>query len=275
MRKTVVMLAILVLVLSFNLFTFVDADSAITLHVDNPVSGETYSTQELSIKYSIDWGFSAYIKNFDVKCYLDTHIYSLTATTGEIVVSNLTAGEHLVRIAGSISLGYMYYGIDVNENVDSGPITFTTKNDVAPKINVSSLEEYTSKTATFNVTTDRSDAKISYILDNSEKTNISQNQSKKILDGYLYKIAANLTDGNHQLTVFATDNLGNTASTQKTFTIKTANLTTDNPEPSATLMKAIVITAIIGTTLAGALILIMYKKTRKNNSTKNPTTLTA
>jgi hypothetical protein len=144
MKKNAAMTVALFFVLSLCLVNTAEAKGEFSIHVDNPILGENYSDQNLSVKYTVSYRSIWYLEELiSVNCFLDGQLYSqtkinetetgdanyynstLSNASGEFFLDHLAVGEHTLQITGNGSIGFLYYGIDSVESFDSGVINFS------------------------------------------------------------------------------------------------------------------------------------------------------
>jgi hypothetical protein len=159
---------------------------------------------------------------------------------------HLTDGNHTIRLkvygGGYDFAGFTTVLFNVNHTLPFIALE-TPKN-----------QTYHNQTIDLNYTLvngENSEAK--YSLDNKENVTISNNLSAPQL--------GNLTDGKHQVVVYADDDFGNEYSTQTSFEVKTNPLTT-----TVTGIPAITIIVATLTSIIVALILLVFFKRRKSKT---------
>jgi hypothetical protein len=114
--------------------------------------------------------------------------------------------------------------------LQSSVVSFFVNLGVAPSVSVSGLSQYITSSAALNITTDCSEATVSYCLDGLDNVTLSQSQVVAVSEGVQYNVTlSDLADGEHSLTAYAMDSFGNTGAATHSFTVNTAT-----PTPTAT-----------------------------------------
>jgi hypothetical protein len=157
--------------------------------------------------------------------------------TGNCVLSNLSEGLHNVTVylIRDASTADIYYGeadplANAKFKIDTTP----------PNVSISSLENktYYSPDIKIDFTVTESTSQVTYSLDGKENVTLAENI---LLTG--------LATGDHNITVYATDEAGNTAS-------QTINFTIAEPFPTVPVVATSVSTVIV----MGAGLLVYFKK---------------
>ena len=205
------------------------------------------------ISFSYSGGLSQ--KLFSVYFYIDGNFCGsvtpnsnlLSPFSYSLLLTNLTDGSHTLVVRAD-STGVVRNWI--SSTVYSVPIdsVFATANftldSAPPNVSFSSVDKtYTMSEFPLDFTLNESVCEISYVLDGQESVTVSGNTT-----------LANLAFGEHNVTVYATDNVGNIGSETITFTIA-------EPEPEpfpTTLVIAVVITMVVGVGL-----LVYFKKRKR------------
>ena len=214
-------------------------------------SGDWLSTP---ISFSYAGGLSQ--KLVSVSFHIDGKFYGSVAPNSNLsspfnyslYLANLTDGSHTLVVRAD-STGVVRNWI--SSTVYSVPIdsVFATVHftlDPTPP-NVSFLcaeKAYTTSEFPLNFTVNESVCKISYVLDGQENVTVAGNTT-----------LANLPNGEHNVTVYATDNVGNIGSETITFTIAEPE---PEPFPTTIFIAPIASVAVIGVGL------LVYFKKRKH-----------
>ena len=246
-------------------------DRSDELNVDDVIDMEspqntTYSKNEILLKltvtadsyvydvgYSIDGGEIERMGNLTkiVEVPADTLLPPFVRVTysGSITLKGLLDGSHTITVYH----GFQYTGINKRyEALKRVSVMFTvdTSITIPPKISLVSIENKTYDTPNIplNFTINKMATQIKYSLDGEENITISGNTT---LTG--------LANGNHNLTVYATDDAGNTG------TSETIDFTVEAPEPESFPITLVV--AVSGASLAVvAAALLVYLKKRKREA---------
>ena len=197
-------------------------------------SGEAYCSFDISvgdIYYSLDGGETRKVTNIAIGSQVPIpaiNIFTYRITyTGSVSFSNLSDGSH------SITVYRKSENSSVNFTVDTTP----------PNISVLSPQNktYEVANATLNFTLSEAASQVSYVLDGEEK-----------LVGEDNTTLVGLSNGEHNVTVCATDLVGNTGASETIyFTVKV-------PEPFPTV--PVLAASIIAIVAAGAGFLVYFKK---------------
>ena len=155
--------------------------------------------------------------------------------------------------------------------MSSGNVSFTIDaifekvfpDKIPPVISVLSVENKTYDTSDvpLNCTVNESVTQITYSLDGQENVTIPVGQAPYNFDGQENLMIAgkttltNLTDGEHSLTVYATDEAGNTGASE------TIYFNVEVPEPFPTVPVAAASVAAV--VVVGAGLLIYFKKRKR------------
>ena len=174
-------------------------------------------------------------------------------------LTNLTDGEYSLRVYAYASgwviqmNGFYEYEVPINSSSD---MIYFTVDTTPPKIAVLSLEEKTYYTSNvqLNFTVNELTTQIKYSLDGQENVTIAGN-----------KTLTNLFYGEHNITVFATDEVGNIGASETiNFTVAVPE---PEPEPFPTIPVAAVSAVLIAAVAAG-LVLFTRRRRRKEAQQK-------
>ena len=241
-------------------------ESPLIVTIHSPANG-TYVNMVLlnvNVTKSVDWlntpisfsytgGLSQ--KLVSVFFYIDGNYYRSVAPDSNLsspfsyslLLTNLTDGSHTIVVRAD-STGVVRNWI--SSTIYSVPVdsifatAYFTLDSTPPKVSfLSAKKAYTISEFPLNFTLNESVSEISYVLDGQESVKVSGNTT-----------LTNLTNGKHNVTVYATDNVGNIGSKTIIFTIAEPE-----PEPFPT-------TLVIATAVSGAFVvigLLVYFKKRK------------
>ncbi|MBN1357933.1 hypothetical protein JW988_04100 [Candidatus Bathyarchaeota archaeon] len=205
-----------------------------------------YEGQDYDVGYSVDGGAIQRIQVSKISekpaPYLFMPPYVRVTCRGTIVLRDLSDGIHAIVVYG----GYYYGGINQRFEVFKRASTNFTIDTVAPNISLLSPETkvYNISTLSLNFTVNEPVSQLTYSLDGQKNVTISGNTT-----------LTNLSYGEHNVTVYATDEVGIIGVSETiSFTI------TEPPEPfPTTLVVASVITVVVV-----GIGLIVYFKKRKH-----------
>jgi len=165
-----------------------------------------------------------------------------------LYLANLTDGSHtLVVRADSTGVVRNWISSTVySVSIDSVFATvYFTLDATPPNVSFLSAEKaYTTSEFPLDFTVNEAVCKISYVLDGQENVTVAGNTT-----------LANLPYGEHNVTVYATDNVGNIGSETITFTIAEPE-----PEPFPT---TIVIASIVSVAVVSIGLLVYFKKSKR------------
>ena len=171
----------------------------------------------------------------------------ITHFSEELTLADIPDGSHNVTFTAYADGGYLegvtYYDFDI---VISSTIRFSV-DTTSPIVTISSIENRTYKTSDIplNFTVSEPVTEVSYSLDGLDNVTVAGNTT-----------LAGLSIGEHNVTVFATDEAGNTGASEKVFfTI------TEPPEPFPVVPVATASIASVAVLSAGFLV---YFKKRKH-----------
>jgi hypothetical protein len=206
---------------------------------DNWLIHGGYAAQQIlwGINYQLDGNFSdTVIVNSDLSSPLD---YSVNLT-------NLTDGVHSLKVYAHAS-GWIIqisclteYAVPINSS--SNTVYFTV-DTTSPWITILSLENQTYYTSNvpLNFTVNEVNSQISYSLDGLDNVTISGNTT-----------LTELPNGDHNITVYATDQCGNTGASE------TIYFTIIEPFPTMLAVASVAMIAVVGVGL-----LVYFKKRKR------------
>ena len=209
-----------------------------------------YAAQQIlkSINYQLD---EKYYDQIPVNSTLATPFdYSVNLT-------NLTDGLHSLKVHAYASgwviqmNGFYEYEVPINSSSDN---VYFTVDTASPRISVLSLENktYYMSSVPLNFTVDELNSQIKYSLDGQENVSISGNMT-----------LTNLSFGEHNLTVFAMDEAGNTGASE------TINFTTSRePEPEPFPVVPVATVSVVVAVVVAASLLVYHKKRRPKSEGK-------
>ena len=176
----------------------------------------------------------------------NSHYYSdlITDFSFSLNLTGIPDGKHRIVVYANESGTYFpdlfhYYGFSIN---GASSVTFTIA--TTPIVSLLSLENRTFETSDvpLNFTVNQSVSKITYCLDGQENVTISGNTT-----------LADLPNGEHNITVYATDEAGNTGASE----IIIFNVAKPEPFPTTMVIAPIASVAVVGTGL------LVYFRKRK------------
>ena len=184
----------------------------------------------------------------------DTGAFTVIKCSGAVTLPQLDEGNHQLDVYATyerISLNHNYPAfIYSNSTVD-----FIINKGIPPIISYLSItnQTYERSNLMLNCTIDKKASWVGYTLDGKENVTITNNT-----------VLSNLTDGQHNLIVYANDTLGNMGASQTiNFTVK--------PPPSKTIENsmAVSIIAVPVAIVFMVLVLVLLRKHRKTALVKN------
>lgn len=211
-------------------------------------SGEAYCSFEIEIGdvgYSLDNGEIKRVTNIAVGSQVSIPAINIITTrvtyTGGVFLSNLSDGTHIITVyRGNQNQRKERYDVFAYSNA-----TFSV-DTAAPEISVQSPQNKTYDLAnvTLNFTVSEAAPQVSYVLDGEEGFPFEGNMT---LTG--------LIDGEHNVTVYATDLAGNAGASETVyFTVKVPD-----PFPIVPVLVASAITAVV----VGVGLLVYFKKHKR------------
>ena len=212
-----------------------------SFNVSKPESPSASSTILTYIYYKADWQQNTtFLYNYAVQTsyYIEEFNYSHNFT-------GIPEGKHSIVIYADGKgwyppSGLSYYGFEIN----GSSTVFFTVDTTPPRVSVLSLQNktYSTNDIPLNVTVNESVSKVTYSLDGHENVTITGNTT---LNG--------LSNGAHNLTVYAQDNAGNIGASETIyFSIE--------PFPTTLVIASVATVAVIS---AG---LIVYLKKRNHKA---------
>jgi hypothetical protein len=214
-------------------------------------SGDWLSTP---ISFSYAGGLSQ--KLVSVSFYIDGKFYGSVAPNSNLsspfnyslYLTNLTDGTHTILVCADSTgvvrnwISSTVYSVPIDSSIATVHFTLDA---TPPNVSFLSAEKaYTTSEFPLNFTVNESVSKISYVLDGQENVTVAGNTT-----------LANLPYGEHNVKVYATDNVGNIGSETITFTIAEPE-----PEPFPT---TIVIAPIVSVAVVGVGLLVYFKKRKR------------
>jgi len=239
------------------------------ISIHSPVNNATFSVNNVLLDFTVTkpdyWlfhgGYAAQQILKNVNYQLDGKQYDQIPANSTLEspfdyavnLTNLTDGEHSLKVYAYASgwviqmNGFFEYEVSINSSSDMVNFTVDT---TPPRIAVLSSEKktyYTSKVP-LNFTVNELTTQIKYSLDGQENVTIAGN-----------KTLTNLPYGEHNITVFATDEAGNAGASE------TVNFTVEKTESFPALPVAAVSVAVA----LGAAGLMVYHKKHKRSLVQN------
>jgi hypothetical protein len=239
------------------------------ISVYSPTNTTSFNVNEVLLNFSItrprewemtmsaqDWTISQYLKSVSV--HVDSELCESISVSSNlssapftyfVYLKNLTDGEHNITIhAYASAFEYaQWYSKPMSYTISNSSIVHFTVDTTPPTITVFELEnkEHPEFGVLLNFTVNEPVSRISYVLDGQENITIAGNCT-----------ITNLLYGEHNITVFATDEVGNTGASQTIdFTL------TKEAEPFPT---ALVATAFGASAAIIGIGLLVYFKKRKH-----------
>jgi hypothetical protein len=153
----------------------------------------------------------------NVDYYLNGKQY-VGAESLNIILKGLPNGEYELGIQARLHFT-AGFGASLRSN---GVVVKFTVDTGAPSVFIIGSQTYSTNEAKLNVTTDMPDAKIAYSLDGQANVTLPSSMFTQYHGRYECNLTlSTLSDGPHTLTAYATDALGYTGVSEKTFTVKT------------------------------------------------------
>jgi len=203
-----------------------------------------YEGQDYDVGYSVDGGAIERISVSKISeepaPYLFMPPYVRVTCRGTMVLRDLLDGNHIVTVYGGYFFGGIIQRYEVFKRVS---ISFAV-DTAPPSISLFSIENktYDNLDISLNFTVNESASKFAYSLDGKDNVTISGNVT---LTG--------IPHGQHNVTVFATDEVGNTGSSETVFfTIP------EPPEPFPTIL--VIASVIIVVVIAVFLLMSKHKR---------------
>jgi hypothetical protein len=279
--KAIITLLLTALVLASPL-TFLDTvQAAATISVESPVEGETCTSNNVNLKFSISHNYNNLIR-FTCDVYLNKQLYSRDSLDGnalhkiDIILENLPQGENKIEISLE---GTFWYDIGPGEDnrfMTNKFFSFFVDTGVAPSVSVLGFSRFdTGQDAIFNITTSSADADVFYSLNNLENVSLPKSQLTQFHKQNHYCInLTDLADGSYSFKAYAKDAMGNTGFAEKAFTVGENTQTptqkpTDTPninQPTTEITIFIIATIAGIAILTAAALLLLYRRKHKPNS---------
>ena len=181
------------------------ADStAPTVSISEPADGETYGSENVSLDVSADESVSEWNYSLDDG---DNQTFDPDTQT---TLSNLSDGKHNVTV----------YAEDDGENVGTDTSTFTV-DTTAPTVTISEPVDggaYENENVSLDVSADEDVSGWNYSLDGGDNQTFDPDTETTL---------SNLSDGEHNVTVYAEDDGKNVGTDTSTFTVNTSGETND------------------------------------------------
>jgi hypothetical protein len=225
-----------------------------TIEIFSPENNTSYNTSNIDLHLKVSVGDSDTADSrflWDIQYEVDwqpervcvyelipeTNMPLLTEFSTAINFTGVSDGKHTVRVYATERGRYIFY---VFEIIGSSSVSFTVDTE-PPKVSILSLENktYSAASVPLNFTTSEPVSQIAYSLDGQENVTINGNTT-----------LAGLSEGDHTVTVYATDKAGNVGSETICFRIEFF---------PTTLVVASVVTAAIIISVG----LLVYFKKRK------------
>ena len=174
-----------------------------------------------------------------------------TPFTYTVILTNLTDRQHeLTVIAYASAFGYQqWYSYPRSFTISSSSIVYFSLDTASPRISVFSLENktYYMSSVPLNFAVDELNSQIKYSLDGQENASIAGNMT-----------LTNLPYGEHYITVFATDEAGNTGASETIYFDISGE-----PEPEPFPVVPVAAVSVVAIALLGAGLLVYHKKHRR------------
>jgi len=175
-----------------------------TVSISEPVDGETYGSENVLLDVSANENVSGWNYSLDGG---DNQTFSPETET---TLSNLSDGEHNVTV----------YAADDDGNVGAKTVTFAV-DTTAPTVTISEPadgETYESEDVSLDVNANENVSGWNYSLDDGNNRTFDPNTETTL---------SNLSDGEHNVTVYAADDGENVGTDTSTFIVDTSAETTD------------------------------------------------
>ena len=150
--KTVILLTTALFVSALTFTNLATAQQEPTINVESPVKGATYTSGDVTLKISEEYGIPLFVTSGQVSYSVDDKPIgkmSLTITqdydnhfsiaTGEVVLTNLSQGLHKLSIEGVIAGVYYFGGQAFSVSLKPVSFSFFVNLGVTPKISISSF----------------------------------------------------------------------------------------------------------------------------------------
>jgi hypothetical protein len=206
-----------------------------------------YEGQDYDVGYSVDGGAIERISVSKISeepaPYLLMPPYVKVTCRGTMILRDLLDGNHAVTVYG----GYFFGGIIQRYEVFKRASISFAVDTVPPIISLFSIENktYEKPDISLNFTVNEPSSKFAYSLDGQDNVTISGNTT---LTGIPY--------GEHNVTVYATDELGNTGASETIF----FNI----PEPPEPFPTSLVVASVIIVTIVVFAVFLAYQRKHKH-----------
>ncbi len=169
---------------------------------------------------------------------IDDNLYG-----GNITLTNLSQGNHNITVWLRTEQDYLSYGITVGSIITT--VSFDV-DSIPPKVLILSpqTKSYNTSDVSLNFTINKPFSNLLYSVDDQENITLTENVT-----------LTDLSNGNHNIIVYAIDLAGNVGSSKASFTI-------DKPEPES--FPILPITASIGIVTVVVAGLLVYAKKHKH-----------
>jgi predicted phage tail protein len=228
----------------------------LTLSLDVRIDNSSVWIKLLRVYYKTSWQ-EANVTVYEWKYY---DLYNLDPSNDDPVISEYSCemnlagipeGKQNVTVSAIAEGGYAKNAIAYYFEVYGFKSTTFVVDTTPPTVSVvpimnETYAEYEVPEIPLNFTVNESASRISYVLDGQENVTIAGNTT-----------LTNLTYGEHNITVYATDNAGNIGISETiTFTIA-------EPEPPSPFPTTMVMVPIASVAFVGAGLLIYFKKRKR------------
>jgi hypothetical protein len=284
--KTIIALIALLLSSSLSTVSLAVAQPSFNVTVTSPIKDATYNSEEIALEFKVSYSSWLGIAPLDIEYYLDGQLVGSasideteagylgseennyqdstpSSASGEFILKNLTQGAHQVEIKGNGKGSYIHGPNQIDEDFNSGIVSFFVDLGFVPGVSVSGLSQYMTSSATLNITTDCSDAVVCYCLDGLDNVTLPKSQAVAVSEGFQYNVTlSDLADGEHTLTAYAMDSFGNTGAATHSFTVDTAmpTPTASSLPPEQSLTALIAGASIAAVVIVASTLLLIYRK---------------
>jgi hypothetical protein len=244
------------------------------IKIASPVMWAVYTVNTVNLDYKVTLlpppENTATVTSSYGRCYLDGTAIGEAHLGENSIVLQVPNGDHKLEIE--------YY---VNYNTsrwNGGTVTsvqFTVNSGVAPSVSVDILPQ--NHTSLLIIGTDNCGADIFYSVDQRANFTVPKTQFNATDRGFQYNATLGLPDGQHTVTVYSKDAMGNCNTATKTFTVGTpalpsteflSNKNVPIGQPYiVSLIVAVATAAILVVVLASATVLILKRKNKETPKT--------
>jgi hypothetical protein len=266
---------------------FVNSASAVDftprLHVNSPVDGAVYNTDSVALSYTLDTmgdtqiGNTYYVfEGCNLEFFLDGNDFFPGVS---YTFEKLSNGVHELKIYASSG----YTIVNVGSSVSLGShvvVNFTVNSGVAPPVSVT-VWRVVESNATVYVVTDRTTGSVCYSVDGKANVTVPNKALTLVYGHYQYNLTlAGLADGQHNVTAYSVDAMGNSNVSAKTFAVGTQTQSSTEPSSSSGNVQpkplfsttAIIVGAVIAGVFVACVIFLMFnRKTKPKEKTKPET----